>query len=117
MSLKSSAPFPFLLSLPFAHALSVSYVAFSHTDPTPPQVREATDLTKKVVDLASKVADPLSPPTSLTMGIVNVVAMVTDIVRGTICWRRYLDHLIGSLCHDKDISSMEPLLLRVILVS
>ena len=76
MSLKSSAPFPFLLSLPFAHALSVSYVAFSHTDPTPPQVREATDLTNKVVDLASKVADPLSPPTSLTMGIVNVVAMV-----------------------------------------
>lgn len=32
---------------------------------------------------------------------------------GTIRWRRYLDHLISSLCHNKDISSMEPLLLQV----
>ncbi|KAG5064788.1 hypothetical protein JHK85_005971 [Glycine max] len=38
--------------------------------------------------------------------------LVTDIVGGTIRWRRYLDHLISSLCHDKDISSMEPLLLQ-----
>ncbi|KAG2390742.1 uncharacterized protein HKW66_Vig0253200 [Vigna angularis] len=43
--------------------------------------------------------------------------LVTDIVGGTIRWRRYLDHLINSLCHDKDISSMEPLLLQVNLSS
>ncbi|XP_027329619.1 uncharacterized protein LOC113846023 isoform X2 [Abrus precatorius] len=40
--------------------------------------------------------------------------LVTDIVGGTIRWRRYLDHLISSLCHDKDISSMEPLLLQIL---
>ncbi|KOM46409.1 hypothetical protein LR48_Vigan07g011300 [Vigna angularis] len=40
--------------------------------------------------------------------------LVTDIVGGTIRWRRYLDHLINSLCHDKDISSMEPLLLQIL---
>ncbi|KAF7815983.1 ribosomal RNA small subunit methyltransferase B [Senna tora] len=38
--------------------------------------------------------------------------LVTDIVGGTIRWRRYLDHLISSISHDKDISSMEPLLLQ-----
>lgn len=33
---------------------------------------------------------------------------------GTTRWRRYLDHLILSLCHDdKTYSSMEPLLLQV----
>lgn len=40
--------------------------------------------------------------------------LVTDIVGGTIRWRRYLDHLISSLCHDKDISSMELLLLQLL---
>ncbi|WVY90622.1 hypothetical protein V8G54_036136 [Vigna mungo] len=40
--------------------------------------------------------------------------LVTDIVGGTIRWRRYLDYLINSLCHDKDISSMEPLLLQIL---
>ncbi|KAK7386012.1 hypothetical protein VNO78_32055 [Psophocarpus tetragonolobus] len=40
--------------------------------------------------------------------------LVTDIVGGTIRWRRFLDHLISSLCHDKDISSMEPLLLQIL---
>ncbi|KAL9316750.1 hypothetical protein ACSQ67_017751 [Phaseolus vulgaris] len=40
--------------------------------------------------------------------------LVTDIVGGTIRWRRYLDHLINSLCLEKDISSMEPLLLQIL---
>ncbi|KAK9209898.1 hypothetical protein WN944_002267 [Citrus x changshan-huyou] len=41
--------------------------------------------------------------------------LVTDIVGGTIRWRRYLDHLICSLCHDeKTFSSMEPLLLQIL---
>ncbi|PON94003.1 rRNA small subunit methyltransferase B [Trema orientale] len=41
--------------------------------------------------------------------------LVTDIVGGTIRWRRYLDHLISSLCHDdKTFSSMEPLLLQIL---
>ncbi|CAJ2633734.1 unnamed protein product [Trifolium pratense] len=40
--------------------------------------------------------------------------LVTDIVGGAIRWRRYLDHLISSLCHIKDISSMEPLLLQIL---
>lgn len=41
--------------------------------------------------------------------------LVTDIVGGTIRWRRYLDHLIGSLCHDESMfRSMEPLLLQVL---
>ncbi|XP_054819873.1 uncharacterized protein LOC129318899 isoform X3 [Prosopis cineraria] len=42
--------------------------------------------------------------------------LVTDIVGGTIRWRRYLDHLISSISHDKDISSMEPLLLQILRV-
>ncbi|KAI5605056.1 hypothetical protein POPTR_001G368500v4 [Populus trichocarpa] len=41
--------------------------------------------------------------------------LVTDIVGGTIRWRRYLDYLIGSLCHDeKAFRSMEPLLLQIL---
>ncbi|KAK9268736.1 hypothetical protein L1049_000497 [Liquidambar formosana] len=41
--------------------------------------------------------------------------LVTDIVGGAIRWRRYLDHLIGLLCHDeKTFRSMEPLLLQIL---
>lgn len=41
--------------------------------------------------------------------------LVTDIVGGTIRWRRYLDYLIGSLCHDEKVfRSMEPLLLQIL---
>ncbi|XP_022735087.1 uncharacterized protein LOC111288454 [Durio zibethinus] len=41
--------------------------------------------------------------------------LVTDIVGGTIRWRRYLDHIIGSLCHDESVfRSMEPLLLQIL---
>ncbi|KAL1811424.1 hypothetical protein DCAR_0623552 [Daucus carota subsp. sativus] len=41
--------------------------------------------------------------------------LVTDIVGGTIRWRRYLDYLISSLCHDaKTFSGMEPLLLQIL---
>ncbi|KAL6999111.1 16S rRNA (cytosine(967)-C(5))-methyltransferase [Sarracenia purpurea var. burkii] len=41
--------------------------------------------------------------------------LVTDIVGGTIRWRRYLDHLILSLSHDENtFSSMEPLLLQIL---
>lgn len=41
--------------------------------------------------------------------------LVTDIVGGTIRWRRYLDYLILSLCHDaKTFSGMEPLLLQIL---
>ncbi|KAI4366199.1 hypothetical protein MLD38_022107 [Melastoma candidum] len=41
--------------------------------------------------------------------------LVTDVVGGTIRWRRFLDHLIGSLCHDKKaFQSMEPLLLQIL---
>ncbi|XP_057486553.1 uncharacterized protein LOC130772631 isoform X2 [Actinidia eriantha] len=41
--------------------------------------------------------------------------LVTDIVGGTIRWRRYLDHLILSLCHDEStFGSMEPLLLQIL---
>ncbi|KAL6313912.1 hypothetical protein AAG906_010331 [Vitis piasezkii] len=41
--------------------------------------------------------------------------LVTDIVGGSIRWRRYLDHLIVSLCHDsKTFRSMEPLLLQIL---
>ncbi|KAL5737911.1 hypothetical protein ACOSP7_030672 [Xanthoceras sorbifolium] len=41
--------------------------------------------------------------------------LVTDVVGGTICWRRYLDHLICSLCHEeKTFRSMEPLLLQIL---
>ncbi|CAK7350073.1 unnamed protein product [Dovyalis caffra] len=44
--------------------------------------------------------------------------LVTDIVGGTIRWRRYLDYLIGSLCNDENtIKSMEPLLLQFMKVS
>ncbi|KAJ8754959.1 hypothetical protein K2173_015471 [Erythroxylum novogranatense] len=41
--------------------------------------------------------------------------LVTDIVGGTIRWRRYLDHLIGSMCHDQStFRNMEPLLLQIL---
>ncbi|EXB36052.1 Ribosomal RNA small subunit methyltransferase B [Morus notabilis] len=41
--------------------------------------------------------------------------LVTDIVGGTIRWRRYLDHLISSLFHDeKAFRRMEPLLLQIL---
>ncbi|XP_059666565.1 uncharacterized protein LOC132312279 isoform X2 [Cornus florida] len=41
--------------------------------------------------------------------------LVTDIVGGTIRWRRYLDHLILSLFHDENtFRSIEPLLLQIL---
>ncbi|PWA36304.1 NOL1/NOP2/sun family protein / antitermination NusB domain-containing protein [Artemisia annua] len=41
--------------------------------------------------------------------------VVTDIVGGTIRWRKYLDYLILSLCHDPNgFSRMEPLLLQIL---
>ncbi|KAF8410874.1 hypothetical protein HHK36_003411 [Tetracentron sinense] len=41
--------------------------------------------------------------------------LVTDIVGGAIRWRRYLDHLILSLCHDEStFSHMEPLLMQIL---
>ncbi|KAF8019648.1 hypothetical protein BT93_G0361 [Corymbia citriodora subsp. variegata] len=41
--------------------------------------------------------------------------LVTDVVGGTIRWRRFLDHLIVSLCHDQSaFRSMEPLLLQIL---
>lgn len=41
--------------------------------------------------------------------------LVTEIVGGTIRWRRYLDYLILSMCHDeKTFRSMEPLLLQIL---
>ncbi|OMO83754.1 Bacterial Fmu (Sun)/eukaryotic nucleolar NOL1/Nop2p [Corchorus capsularis] len=41
--------------------------------------------------------------------------LVTDIVGGTIRWRRYLDHLIASLFHDESVfRSIEPLLLQIL---
>ncbi|XP_010313939.1 uncharacterized protein [Solanum lycopersicum] len=41
--------------------------------------------------------------------------LVTEVVGGTIRWRRYLDHLILSLCHDeRTFRSMEPLLVQIL---
>eukprot|EP00257_Ricinus_communis_P018331 XP_015577031.1 uncharacterized protein LOC8286857 isoform X2 [Ricinus communis] len=41
--------------------------------------------------------------------------LVTDVVGGTIRWRRFLDHLICSLFHDENtFRSMEPLLLQIL---
>lgn len=41
--------------------------------------------------------------------------LVTDIVGGTIRWRRYLDHLICSLCREEStFRSLEPLLLQIL---
>ncbi|GAB4845939.1 hypothetical protein Ancab_024945 [Ancistrocladus abbreviatus] len=41
--------------------------------------------------------------------------LVTDIVGGAIRWRRYLDFLILSLCHEeKTFRNMEPLLLQIL---
>ncbi|XAR56798.1 16S rRNA (cytosine(967)-C(5))-methyltransferase [Bertholletia excelsa] len=43
--------------------------------------------------------------------------LVTDIVGGTIRWRRYLDYLILSLCHHENtFASLEPLLLQILRV-
>lgn len=39
---------------------------------------------------------------------------MTDIVGGTVRWRRYLDHLIMSVCiEERMFRDMEPLLLQV----
>ncbi|CAN1334146.1 Probable ribosomal RNA small subunit methyltransferase B [Linum perenne] len=41
--------------------------------------------------------------------------LVTDVVGGTIRWRKYIDHLICSLCHDEKIfRRMEPLLVQIL---
>ncbi|KAJ4829058.1 hypothetical protein Tsubulata_004392 [Turnera subulata] len=41
--------------------------------------------------------------------------LVTDMVGGTVRWRRYLDHLISSLCHNENtFRTMEPLLLQIL---
>ncbi|KAH9604923.1 hypothetical protein KSS87_015354 [Heliosperma pusillum] len=41
--------------------------------------------------------------------------LVTEIVGGTIRWRKYLDYLIHSLCHDHNtFTNMEPLLLQIL---
>ncbi|KAB1228081.1 Ribosomal RNA small subunit methyltransferase B [Morella rubra] len=41
--------------------------------------------------------------------------LVTDVVGGTIRWRRFLDYLICSICHDeKAFRHMEPLLLQAL---
>ncbi|KAL4618586.1 hypothetical protein ACB092_06G021500 [Castanea dentata] len=41
--------------------------------------------------------------------------LVTDIVGGTSRWRRYLDYLISSICHDDStFRHMEPLLLQIL---
>ncbi|CAM8947167.1 unnamed protein product [Rhodiola kirilowii] len=41
--------------------------------------------------------------------------LVTDVVGGTIRWRRYLDHLISSICHEQNMfNNMEPLLLQFV---
>ncbi|CAO2833678.1 unnamed protein product [Amaranthus hypochondriacus] len=43
--------------------------------------------------------------------------LVTEIVNGTIRWRRYLDFLIVSLCHDeRSFRNIEPLLLQILRV-
>ncbi|XP_042444170.1 probable ribosomal RNA small subunit methyltransferase B isoform X1 [Zingiber officinale] len=43
------------------------------------------------------------------------IRLVTEIVGGTVRWRRYLDHLIMSLCKEEGMfRSMEPLLLQVL---
>ncbi|KAL9233681.1 hypothetical protein vseg_008645 [Gypsophila vaccaria] len=41
--------------------------------------------------------------------------LVTEIVGGTIRWRKYLDYLIQCLCHDESsFRNMEPLLLQIL---
>lgn len=43
------------------------------------------------------------------------IRLVTDIVGGAVRWRRYLDHLILSLCKDENtFRDMEPLLLQIL---
>ncbi|XP_068641095.1 uncharacterized protein [Aristolochia californica] len=43
------------------------------------------------------------------------IRLVTEIVGGAVRWRRYLDHLIHSLCRDENIfRDMEPLLLQIL---
>ncbi|XP_078163892.1 NOL1/NOP2/sun family protein / antitermination NusB domain-containing protein isoform X1 [Carex rostrata] len=43
------------------------------------------------------------------------IRLVTEVVGGTVRWRRYFDYLISSLCNDKRVfSDMEPLLLQIL---
>ncbi|KMZ66933.1 hypothetical protein ZOSMA_281G00140, partial [Zostera marina] len=43
------------------------------------------------------------------------IRLVTDIVGGAVRWRRYLDHLIMTLCDEEKIfRGMEPLLLQIL---
>lgn len=43
------------------------------------------------------------------------IRLVTDVVGGTVRWRRYLDHLIMALCNEeKMFQDMEPLLLQIL---
>ncbi|KAL5972449.1 hypothetical protein ACLOJK_041704 [Asimina triloba] len=43
------------------------------------------------------------------------IRLVTDIVGGVVRWKRYLDHLIMSLCDDESkFRGMEPLLLQIL---
>ncbi|KAJ4811094.1 Ribosomal RNA small subunit methyltransferase B [Rhynchospora pubera] len=43
------------------------------------------------------------------------IRLVTEIVGGTVRWRRYLDHLILSLCNKERVfTDMEPLLLQIL---
>ncbi|KAJ3676387.1 hypothetical protein LUZ60_003799 [Juncus effusus] len=43
------------------------------------------------------------------------IRLVTEIVGGSIRWKRYLDHLINSLCYDERVfRDMEPLLLQIL---
>ncbi|XP_078443221.1 NOL1/NOP2/sun family protein / antitermination NusB domain-containing protein isoform X2 [Wolffia australiana] len=43
------------------------------------------------------------------------IRLVTDIVGGVVRWKRYLDHLISSLCtDDRMFRNMEPLLLQIL---
>ncbi|XP_020082921.1 uncharacterized protein LOC109706488 [Ananas comosus] len=45
------------------------------------------------------------------------IRLVTDIVGGTVRWRRYLDHLIMSVCiEERMFRDMEPLLLQILRV-
>ncbi|XP_038986223.1 probable ribosomal RNA small subunit methyltransferase B isoform X2 [Phoenix dactylifera] len=43
------------------------------------------------------------------------IRLVTDVVGGSVRWRRYLDHLIMSLCNkERMFTDMEPLLLQIL---
>ncbi|MQM08924.1 hypothetical protein Taro_041784 [Colocasia esculenta] len=46
------------------------------------------------------------------------IRLVTEIVGGTVRWKRYLDHVILSLCNeDRMFRGMEPLLLQILRIS